>query len=486
MSKKILFWPDVYKEEGHWLPTFAWADYLYSRCDTIDDEKVHKYEVEYMGICDCGKIISDYVTVNPISEKKCIYHYNNILSKTYPKGYTNEIQTTPSNRWKTDHIWVMACAGYEDAQMSEFPFSANIISDAVSLRNTITTRQPDMLVSGYFTSLETLILYYHSKNTASSINGQLKQFAISTTYLRHPNDDPAIHALQNLMAFSPEEQNMLINIVRNHQTNPNLWHENCNCTLEEFVAPLRTFNELIPCPQQFDYKNYANHHGALVHYGEPCIVRELMPVDDDGSVEWDDVLEKPNLIFVTAGSQILDYEDSALSLFKSMIDAMASAEMKDYHLILCVGSTLIQKNWEHPDNVTVCGWAPQRRILNAMHEKLQSDENKQKTCCAIIHGGLATIKECIYYEIPFLVLPLGKDQMDNALRLEDCGIKNRFHIEYIKPRCLLYFIDQILHDYTSLSNLKKMSSLFRSAEAIHPNATRLAMLASAIPEQTDE
>lgn len=83
--KKILFWPDVYKEEGHWLPTFAWADYLYSQCEIIDDEKVHKYEVEYMGICDCRKIISDYVTINPISENHCIYHYNNILSKTYPK-----------------------------------------------------------------------------------------------------------------------------------------------------------------------------------------------------------------------------------------------------------------------------------------------------------------------------------------------------------------------------------------------------------------
>ena len=25
MPKTILFWPDVYKEQGHWLPTLKWA-----------------------------------------------------------------------------------------------------------------------------------------------------------------------------------------------------------------------------------------------------------------------------------------------------------------------------------------------------------------------------------------------------------------------------------------------------------------------------
>ena len=176
------------------------------------------------------------------------------------------------------------------------------------------------------------------------------------------------------------------------------------------------------------------------------------------------------MIYVTAGSQVLDYGDSALSLFLSMISAMQSSDMKDYHLILCVGSTLIQKHWDEYDNVTVCGWAPQRRILKAIAAK------EDRSSCAVIHGGLATIKECIYYEVPFLVLPLGKDQMDNALRLGDCGIKNRFHIEYIKPKCLRYFINQVLQDYQSLLNLKKMSSEFRLAEKAHLSARKIAHL----------
>ena len=33
MSKKILFWPDVYKEQGHWLPTLTWAKGLFNLKD---------------------------------------------------------------------------------------------------------------------------------------------------------------------------------------------------------------------------------------------------------------------------------------------------------------------------------------------------------------------------------------------------------------------------------------------------------------------
>ena len=197
--------------------------------------------------------------------------------------------------------------------------------------------------------------------------------------------------------------------------------------------------------------------------------------DVSASIDWDgpdgilDTYDK--IVFVTAGSQILDYKEKALILFKSIIDAMQSSDMEGYHLLLCAGSTLAQELNSNYANVTVCGWAPQRTILTALATE------KHKGSCAIIHGGLATIKECVYCNVPFLVLPLGKDQMDNALRLEDCGINNYFYIEFIKPKCLLYFINQILQDYVSLSNLAALSKEFRNAEDSHIGARAIAHLA---------
>lgn len=35
MPKSILFWPDVYKEQGHWLPTLKWADALHNAGHTV-------------------------------------------------------------------------------------------------------------------------------------------------------------------------------------------------------------------------------------------------------------------------------------------------------------------------------------------------------------------------------------------------------------------------------------------------------------------
>ena len=464
-KKKILFWPDVYKEQGHWLPTLAWADFINSYGKLASGKN---FEVQYMGIADCEEIVKNFKTTHPAHDDENIFNYNKIFTEIYREGYTNEVQTTPSSRWKPDHVWVLAYSGLNSGERSDINVSDKESREAEVIRDLFNSYSPDLLVSGYFTALESLIIYYNVPKS-DHFHDKLK-FAISTTYLRHPYEDPASRAMQNLMAFSPEDQKKLLNIVVHDCHDPKKLLNDPEMTLEEFVAPLRTFPEFIPCPKIFDYDSYSAGHGELVQYDEPCITKELEAINDSSlEMTWNDILNKPNLIYVTAGSQVLDYAESSMTLFKSIINAMQASDMKDYHLILCVGSTLIQEKWEEYENVTVCGWAPQRRILKALSNK--------KTSCAIIHGGLATIKECVYYEVPFLVLPLGKDQMDNALRLEDCGIKNRFHIEYIKPKCLRYFINQVIQDYTSLRNLKNLSSIFRTAEDLHLGARKIAHLA---------
>lgn len=48
--------------------------------------------------------------------------------------------------------------------------------------------------------------------------------------------------------------------------------------------------------------------------------------------------------------------------------------------------------------------------------------------------------------------------------------------EYIKPKCLRYFINQVIQDYTSLRNLKKLSGIFRNSEDLHLGARKIAHL----------
>ena len=470
-KKRILFWPDVYKEQGHWLPTLSWAERLK---DT--------YDIAYMGIADCQELISSYNAKNQTNFK-----YWPIFSSTYELGYTDKTRTTPSSRWKEDHLWSIAYSRYgkykermtygaSQKQAAECGIiRALLVGDYEddSFEDGFDTstlpeksgdrKNPSLLVSGYFTALETLIFYYLRKADDKYFKKLDLNFAISTTYLRHPSEDPAMRAMQSLMALSPAARNKLINLVYPvDQPKPsgNDLIQEPDISLEEFVTPLSDFDELIPCPRDFEYSHY--QFCSKVHFVEPCITKELKTIDDaSADIDWKTILSKPKLVYVTAGSQVLDYEDKALSLFKSIIDAMQSADMNGYHLIVCVGSTLIEKEtWKNYDNVTVCGWAPQREILNAISQK------DHKGSCAIIHGGLATIKECVYYNVPFLVLPLGKDQIDNALRLENYGINNRFFVEFVKPKCLQYFINKIISDKQSLKMLDKLSKVFHAAEDV--------------------
>ena len=87
-KKKILFWPDVYKEQGHWLPTLAWADFLNSMSNS-KNEKL--YDISYMGIADCEEIVRKFQATFAASEDNRTFFYKTIFAKTYPYGYTNEI-----------------------------------------------------------------------------------------------------------------------------------------------------------------------------------------------------------------------------------------------------------------------------------------------------------------------------------------------------------------------------------------------------------
>lgn len=59
-----------------------------------------------------------------------------------------------------------------------------------------------------------------------------------------------------------------------------------------------------------------------------------------------------------------------------------------------------------PANAYCCEWAPQMRILAAAD-------------CAVIHGGPATIHECIHYQVPTVVYPFDvNDQRGMAARVE--------------------------------------------------------------------
>lgn len=453
MFKTILFWPDVYKEQGHWLPTLKWAE----------DLSKLGYSVKYMGILDCQGVVDAYPIKNS-NDTLVPIPFSPIFRNIYPLGYTTECHTS-NERWRPDHIWAIAYSALgEDLENYRDKLNKDLFEDAQAFFNLFNENnqenvKPDLLVSGYFTSLESLLIH--------KIYGV--KVVISTTYLRHPSEDPAMRAIQNLMAFSPTEYFKLVNLcmygnlkqaaLAAGEDSVDLLQDP-EIEMEEFVSDLETFDELIPCPRDYEYAHY--NPGEKVHYVEPCILdRDL---ESSASSQWDDNLLNeqyyPNLIFVTAGSQVLDYEGKARHLFHCMCDAMRSAELSGYHLVLGVGSKLINDyewtEFKKQPNITFASWVPQRTILASSNLKF-----------ALIHGGLATIKECVYNNKKFLILPLGKDQIDNALRLRKYGIDNTVPIENISPKILIDAIVNLESDRKTIQNLNKLSEIFQAEEVAY-------------------
>lgn len=454
MFKTILFWPDVYKEQGHWLPTLKWAE----------DLSKLGYSVKYMGILDCQGVVDAYPIKNS-NDTLVPIPFSPIFRNIYPLGYTTECHTSPNERWRPAHIWAIAYSALgEDLENYRDKLNKDLFEDAQAFFNLFNENnqenvKPDLLVSGYFTSLESLLIH--------KIYGV--KVVISTTYLRHPSEDPAMRAIQNLMAFSPTEYFKLVNLCRYGNLKQAALAagedsvdllQDPEVEMEEFVSDLETFDELIPCPRDYEYAHY--NPGEKVHYVEPCILdRDL---ESSASSQWDDNLLNeqyyPNLIFVTAGSQVLDYEGKARHLFHCMCDAMRSAELSGYHLVLGVGSKLINdyewNEFKKQPNITFASWVPQRTILASSNLKF-----------ALIHGGLATIKECVYNNKKFLILPLGKDQIDNALRLRKYGIDNTVPIENISPKILIDAIVNLESDRKTIQNLNKLSEIFQAEEVAY-------------------
>lgn len=431
MSKTILFWPDVYKEQGHWLPTLHWAQQLH-------DDGGHV--IKYMGIEDCRNIIDAY----PIDSDNHHFDYTAIFGNIYPLGYTTECHTSPNERWHADHIWAIAYSALSNLETDyKGKLNDKLYADALAFQKAMST-PPDLLVSGYFTSLESLLI--HKIYNVPVV--------ISTTYLRHPSEDPAMRAIQNLKAFSRTELFKLMNLATIRQES----YEDPEIELQDFIGDLETFKELIPCPREFEYSHYTP--GDMVHYVDPCITNEFIPPASD-TIDWDSVLANEKLVFVTAGSQVLDYEGKARHLFHSMCEAMSSAELSDHHLILGVGTKLMNDyewyEFKDAPNITIAGWVPQRRILSSSNLEI-----------ALVHGGLATIKECIYNNKKFLILPMGKDQVDNSLRLRKYGIDNSYPISSVSSANLVSAITAFESDRESIERLAVLSGVFVAAEGNKP------------------
>jgi hypothetical protein len=394
----ILIWPDINFEPGHWRPVIAMAQKL-----------SQQHTIHFLTTPECEIILQGYG-----------YNYTVIFEDYYPVGYSTLASDKPEEaRSRIDHCQRIA-EGH--------------------LQTVFDTFRPDLLIAGYFIAMEAQLISYRHQIQLPNNNTRQFPYLITTTFLRHPNEDPAITSLRFLVHHSQEIASKLMNAADSARH-----YDGSFDSIKEFIEPMDNKLELITCPKSLDYDNFV--HRQKTRYVEPSILIE--PGDGfDPGIPY-------KLIYASAGSRVRDYLESARKLFQILERLTNLPNMNLRYLNLAVGHDL-QEDFYNKPRIHISGWANQTADL-------------QKAKSAVIHGGLATLKECIYFGIPPVIVPLGKDQMDNALRVLKKKLGTMVMLDTLTPDLLANAIIDVEKCFEIRDNIDTLKLEFQALERQAPS-----------------
>ncbi|UOY05748.1 glycosyltransferase [Muricauda sp. SCSIO 64092] len=367
------------------------------------------YSVCFVGIQDT----LDVITKNGF---ECIPIFKDI----FPRGYVKRLK---DNGVSTDSI---SCELYMQSIFEELDGFMPII-------------QPKVVFSSFFFSLEALVIHYKygvKQITFHTLFPPLSDKSGITLEQRSAN-----YAVQTFMELTGPLPGLFMEFFEKE----NLIFK----SFEEMSAPLKKMPQVMLCPRQLNV-NTSLHSEKEVYLG-PCI--NLANNLQNNFLQ--EVIEKMGhrkIIYVSMGSQTKEYPKKAESLFNTVLEAMKSDYFKDFHLVLSLGSS--RENWnlvEPPENTDVYSWVPQLEIL-------------QLASVAIIHGGLGSIKECIYFGVPMLIIPMGRDQHDNAKRVEHYKLGYCLNLDQFSDETITKSLNELMQNQEIQSNLLQMQQLFLEIE----------------------
>lgn len=294
--------------------------------------------------------------------------------------------------------------------------------------------KPDLLLIDYSYSLEALLLYYRYS---------IRQ-AIFCTYLREPEHTPKRLCTGYIRQLDSDIAAALLEFILQLPG-----YANCK-TIEQIVAPLTSITELILCPRELDVPE-REFNGQTVYHMGPCSrnrTRALVP----GSAVMDAAERGEKLIYVSFGSQISRYSDSFTHLIDELCIIARREAFVNHSFVITTGDLQHMKEVaDLPPNVVIMKWVRQ-------------DEWISKSDLVITHGGLGCIKECIFFEVPMIVVPMMRDQPDNALRVVRHNLGRKIDANMLSADHLGRTICEVLNDRTIKERMTEMKTVFSNIE----------------------
>ncbi|WP_159500997.1 macrolide family glycosyltransferase [Microbacterium sp. 18062] len=150
------------------------------------------------------------------------------------------------------------------------------------------------------------------------------------------------------------------------------------------------------------------------------------------------------LIYVSMGTLL----NRRPRFYRACIAAFADAPVS---VVMSIGHGLDPARLgELPHNITVHPWVPQLDVLR--HADL-----------FITHGGMNSVNESIYAEVPMLVVPQGNDQPTVADRVEELGLGMRLDPAEATPARLQSASERVLGSQSVSAHVAAISADMRAA-----------------------
>jgi predicted glycosyltransferase len=321
-------------------------------------------------------------------------------------------------------------------------FKAYVSNELYKLRKDIYDRifndwKPDLVILDVFVSTEYFILNQYLDLKIAFFNPMPSIYKIQESQPK--NEINENNVLSNVttggskdpLAWLTSPKHNVIRLAKDLQNKDLIKRGRINSSDKlihsKFTLLFKGVPEIVLLPEEFEFKlgfakDYQFYLGLCQRKN-----RVDTELDDTFHGRWPYILKKKTegarLIYCSFGTFFEGADRSLLNFVKSL--AQALSEFENIHLVCSVNKYIIEAlNTEGFDteHISLFSRVPQTVIL-------------KNAAAFITHGGMGSIKESIYYEVPMLVFPLdfSYDQNDNALKVEfhRLGIRGIFHYERV-------------------------------------------------------
>jgi MGT family glycosyltransferase len=350
------------QEESHLLPSFKLARNLMER----------GHSVHYLGLADSESFIRQHR-----------FEFSPILEHLLPKGIVRDTQELS---WEQAGSEPSPDPGVREELVlqQEAERYRPILGPLVrgELDDLLRAIRPDLLILNSFLPLNALVLHFRYQLPV----------VLLTPYLRSVSKARYVRLISGTLVNFPPGVADFLQLVR--RTDPSIRR------LDDLAARFLAMRELIQCPRDLELPELLRTEPE-VHHIEACV--DLTP-RSSGDFPWEKIDSSKRLLYCSLGSQSHIYgRERVTSLLRAVVAGMA--QRPGWQLVLSTGNLLGPGDLPGlPADAIVCSWVPQLAIL-------------ERTAVMITHGGLGTVKECIFQGVPMIVYPMQRDQPLNAQRV---------------------------------------------------------------------